>query len=667
MLIKAYAKIRFNLLKDYIMALISLFNIDKNYDVKQLLKGVDFQLNEGERVAVVGQNGCGKSTLLKIISGEVEADEGNRVKDRSVIVDSLDQNPKFTEGLNVRDAIENELTELKEAKERYEELATLIGEDFENKKLLDEHANVSNYLDHHNAWNLDDKVERVLQEFKLKEYEYRDVNSLSGGEQRRVALASLILKKPDVLLLDEPTNHLDVYMVEFLEEILLKEKFTLLIISHDRHFINSIATRIVEVENMNIVSYEGGYDNYLVLKEERMKSMAKTHNTLLKFLKREEEWLSRGVRARLTRNQGRKARVFELREQAQKDPTLIRKMQIELEREKKSFNRGDEKGMSKKKMLFDIENLHYSIAGKNLIEGFTTRILQRDKIAIVGHNGSGKSTMLKLLLGRLKPNKGIIDQGEFKIGYFDQHREMLDNNKSILDTFCPDGGDIVDVMGRNMHVFAYMKSFLFPEEYMTKKIGMLSGGEKNRVALALLFTKKTDCLILDEPTNDLDIQTINILEEKLLNFPGALIFVSHDRYFIDKIATKLLIFKGDGVVEESFQEYSEYLLIEKNINDLYEIEKTIKQKPVGVERCVNPPKQKTKLSYKDQRDLERLPDLIEALETKIEEITACLYDPACYEEKGLVNVADELKKVEAEYEVMSERYLEVLEMEEELS
>jgi ATP-binding cassette subfamily F protein uup len=650
------------------MALISLFNIDKNYDVKQLLKGVDFQLNEGERVAIVGQNGCGKSTLLKIISGEVEADAGKRVKDRSIIIDSLDQNPTFTDGLNVRDAIENELTELKVAKERYEELATLISEDFENKKLLDEHANVSNYLDHHNAWNLDDKVERVLQEFKLKEYEYRDVNTLSGGEQRRVALASLILKKPDVLLLDEPTNHLDVYMVEFLEEILLKEKFTLLIISHDRHFINSIATRIVEVENMNIVSYEGGYDNYLVLKEERMKSMAKTHNTLLKFLKREEEWLSRGVRARLTRNQGRKARVFELRDQAKKDPTLIRKMQIELEREKKSFNRGDEKGVSKKKMLFDIENLHYAIAGKNLIEGFTTRILQRDKIAIVGHNGSGKSTMLKLLLGRLEPNKGLIEQGDFKIGYFDQHREMLDNNRTILDTFCPDGGDIVDVMGKNMHVFAYMKSFLFPEEYMTKKVGMLSGGEKNRVALALLFTKKTDCLILDEPTNDLDIQTINILEEKLLNFPGALIFVSHDRYFIDKIATKLLVFKGDGVVEESFQEYSEYLLIEKNINELYEIEKTVKQKPTGVEPSQETQlvKKKTKLSYKDQRDLERLPELIEELEAKIDKINACLYDPACYEEKGLVNVADELKKVEAEYEEMSERYLEVLEMEEEL-
>lgn len=648
------------------MALIGLFNISKNYDVKQLLQNVDFQLNDGERVAIVGQNGCGKSTLLKIISGEVTPDEGTRVLDKSIIIDSLDQNPRFKEGLNVHNTIENELSDLKSAKSRYEELSTLISEDFENKKLLDEHAKITNYLDHHNAWNLDDKIERVLQEFKLKEYEYRDVNTLSGGEQRRVALASLILKKPDVLLLDEPTNHLDVYMVEFLEEILIKEKFTLLIISHDRHFINSIVTRIVEVENMNIISYEGGYDNYLILKEERMKSMAKTHNTLLKFLKREEEWLRRGVKARLTRNQGRKARVFELRDRAQKDPTLIRKMQIELEREKKSFNRGEEKGVSKKKMLFDIENLHYSIAGKKLIEGFTTRILQRDKIAIVGHNGSGKSTMLKLLLGRLKPNRGNIDIGDFKIGYFDQHREMLDESKTILDTFCPDGGDIVDVMGKNMHVFAYMKSFLFPEEYMSKKLGQLSGGEKNRVALALLFTQKVDCLILDEPTNDLDIQTINILEEKLINFKGALIFVSHDRYFIDKIATKLLIFKGEGLLEESFQEYSEYLLIEKNINELYEIEKTITKEE---KQSLNhkPKKKRNKLSYNEQRDLERLPALIELLESKIEKINSCLYNPECYEEKGLVNVADELKKLEGEYENMCERYLEVLELEEELS
>ncbi len=642
------------------MALVGLFNIDKNYDVKQLLTGVDFQLNEGERVAIVGQNGCGKSTLIKIISGEVEADAGTRVIDRSIIIDTLDQNPKFEVGLNVRDAIENELSELKTAKARYEELSLQISTDFENKQLLDEHATITAYLDHHNAWNLDDKIERVLQEFKLKEYEYRHVNTLSGGEQRRVALASLILKKPDVLLLDEPTNHLDVYMVEFLEEILIKEKFTLLIISHDRHFINNIVTRIVEVENMNIVSYEGGYDNYLILKEQRMLSMAKTHNTLVKFLKKEEEWLRRGVKARLTRNQGRKQRVFELRDQAKTNPTLIRKMMIELEREKKSFN--SEGSISKKKMLFDIEKLHYSVAGKNLINGFTTRILQRDKLAIVGHNGSGKSTLLKLLLGRLQPNAGTIDKGEFAIGYFDQHREMLDDTKNIMDTFCPDGGDVVDVQGKNMHVFAYLKSFLFPEEYMTKKVGLLSGGEKNRVALALLLTRKVDCLILDEPTNDLDIQTINILEEKLINFPGALIFVSHDRYFIDKIANKLIVFKGNGEVEESYQNYSEYLAIEKNINDLYEMEKEVQKETKNKETQEVKVKKQTKLSYKDQRDLERLPDLIEALEAKMDAINACLYDPKCYEEKGIVVVAEELKKVEAEYEEMSERYLEVLEL-----
>ena len=414
---------------------------------------------------------------------------------------------------------------------------------------------------------------------------------------------------------------------------------------------------------MNIVSYDGGYDQFLVKKEQRMHSMKKEHENLLRFLKKEEEWLSRGVKARLTRNQGRKKRVFQLRDKAQKDPTLIRKMMIDLEREKKSFN--SEGSIAKKKMLFDIEDLNYTIAGKKLIENFTTRILQRDKIAVVGHNGSGKSTLLKLLLGRIEPNSGTIQRGEIDIGYFDQHREMLDDDKSIVETFIPKGGDRVIVQGKSMHIYAYLKSFLFPEEYLQKKIGLLSGGEKNRVALALLMTKKVDCLILDEPTNDLDIQTINILEEKLLNFQGALIFVSHDRYFIDKIASKLLIFKGNGIVEESFQNYSEYLSIEKSINELYKMEKDIKKEIIKPKETTQI-KKRTKLSYKDQRDLERLPVTIEELEEKIAQINRCLYDPKCYEEKGLVTVADELNKLEKEYDEVSDRYLELLELQEEL-
>ncbi|WP_365937951.1 ATP-binding cassette domain-containing protein, partial [Sulfurovum sp.] len=344
--------------KGRFMALIDLFDIKKQYDVKLLLNGVDFHLNEGERVAIVGKNGCGKSTLMKIALGEEKPTDGKRIIDRSIQIEMLSQQPAFDPALNVKEAIENELTELKEAKEKYDALSLQVAEHFEDKQLLEKFEKVTAYLDHHNAWSLDDKIERVLQEFKLKEYENRLVISLSGGEQRRVALASLILKKPDVLLLDEPTNHLDVYMVEFLEEILLKEKFTLLFISHDRHFIDTIATRVIEVENQKLVSYRGGYRDYLEQKEARMQALAKQHENLLKLLKHEEEWLGKSVRAREKRNQGRKRRVFELRDQAKSNPTLIRKMQLELEREKKHFNR--EQSISRKKMLFEVENLNYT-------------------------------------------------------------------------------------------------------------------------------------------------------------------------------------------------------------------------------------------------------------------------------------------------------------------
>lgn len=640
------------------MALIDLFDIKKQYDIKLLLNGVDFHLNEGERVTIVGQNGCGKSTLMKIIMGEEEPSEGKRVVNSSVQIEMLAQQPRFKAGLTVRDAILNELTELKEAKDAYDMLSLKVADDFDNEDLLKKLESVSSFLDHHNAWSLDDKIERIMQEFHLKAYENRPVISLSGGEQRRVALASLILKKPDVLLLDEPTNHLDVYMVEFLEEILLKEKFTLLFISHDRHFIDTIATRVVEVDNQELISYTGGYLAYLEQKEARMHALKKGHENLLRLLKQEDAWLAKGVKAREKRNQGRKKRVFELRDEAKKNPTVIRKMMVELEREKKHFNR--EESVSRKKMLFDIEVMSYSVPGKKLIENLTTRILQKDKIAIVGINGAGKSTLLKLMLGRIQPDSGVIKQGDFELGYFDQHREMLDNNKTLIETFCPDGGDQIDVQGTVFHVYGYLKSFLFPKEFLAKKVGMLSGGEKNRVALALLLSKKVDCLILDEPTNDLDIQTINILEEKLINFPGAILFVSHDRYFIDKIASKLFIFKGDGVVEESYQTYTEYLEIEKEMKALDALEKEVKSSVKKEE--ISKEKKQTKLSYKEQQDYDNLPDEIEALEEEIEALNTCLQDPECYQEKGLTALSDELSELEVLYEEKSDRYLEVLEI-----
>jgi ATP-binding cassette subfamily F protein uup len=651
------------------MAWIDLFDIDKTYDVKPIFRGMEFHLEAGERVAIIGQNGCGKSTLMKIALGVEEPDEGKRIVDRSVQIEMLSQQPSFPPGMIVREAIEHALTHLRKARETYDRLSEQLAQNYDDKALLDEHARVAAFLDHHNAWDLTNKIERVMQEFRLIEYADRLVESLSGGEQRRVALATLILKKPDILLLDEPTNHLDVYMVEFLEEILLKEKFTLLFVSHDRYFIDHVATRIVEVEEHKLVTYKGGYRSYLDQKERRLAAMQRQHDNLIRLLKKEEEWLSRGVQARQTRNQGRKKRVFQLREAAKKNPALIRKMKIELDRERKAFMR--EKIVAKRRMLFDLRHLSYGIGGKKLIEDLTMRILQKDKIAVVGRNGSGKSTFLKLLLGQIRPDHGSIKRGqEITVGYFDQHRHMLKDDETLIGTFCPDGGDRVMVDGKNMHVYGYLKNFLFPQEYLDKKIGQLSGGEKNRVALALLFTKHYDCLILDEPTNDLDIQTINILEEKLLSYQGALIFVSHDRYFVDKLAQKLLIFKGNGIVEESHQAYSDYLDIEKELHEIEAIEADIATPDTPGDPSPTPTqtptKKPAKLSYKDQRDLELLPPKIEELEAQIDALNQCLYDPDCYEAEGIVTLSQKLADLEAEYEKVSERYLEVLEKEEAL-
>jgi len=647
------------------MALIDLLGISKHYSAQKILTEINFHVDEGERIVVIGKNGSGKSTLMKIINGTLSQDGGERIIKNDLEVKMLAQRPEFKEGASVRQAIEDGLEELNKAKERYDELSLLLAEDFENKLLLDEHAKVSAYLEHHSAWNLDDKIERIIQHFDLKKYEDKAIALLSGGEQRRVALASLLLQKPDILLLDEPTNHLDVYMVEFLEELLLKERFTLVFISHDRYFIDRIATKSVEVEDCKLREYRGGYSDYLRQKEEHLRTLEKQHENLLGLLKRENEWFARGVKARLKRNEGRKDRLMQLREAAKTNPSKIRKMSLELQREAKHFNR--DKSINKQKMLFEVEDISLQMGDKLLFEHFSTRILQKDVIAIVGPNGSGKSTLLKTLLGRIDPTRGKIKRGEFSIGYFDQHREMLDDDKNLIETFCPNGGDRVQVRGKDMHVYGYLKNFLFPKEFLDKKIGVLSGGEKNRVALALLFTKNVDILILDEPTNDLDIPTINILEEQLTNFAGAVIIVSHDRYFVDKIAKKLFIFKENLTIEESYQAYSEYLELEKELKELDLMEKESQQE-TPKQKESEPQKTKTlKLTYKEKIALEKLPQEIEDLEKKIEEKNNCLADPKCYEEIGITQLAKELSELEEIYEAKVEELLAIEEKMEEIN
>ena len=638
------------------MALIDLQNISKQYDIKVILKDANFTLQAGQRVAVIGQNGQGKSTLFKIIMKAVEPDSGEIAIDRSIKIEMLDQQPKFKANLSVRDAIENQLVELKNAKLEYEKITNELMTNYEDENLLRRQSDLASFIDFHNAWDLDNMIERVLIEFQLKQYENKDVNLLSGGEQRRVSLAGLILKKPDVLLLDEPTNHLDVYMVEFLEELLLKNNFTLLFISHDRYFIDNIATNVVEVEGGELRRFNGGYSSYLEQKAQILSNLQKEHENLLRLVKQEAHWMQHGVTARRKRNERRKAEYFDLKQKAKSNPAYIKKMSIELQREQKSFN-SEEKQQNKKKMLYELDNIYKSLGEKDLIKDFTARILQKDTIAIVGPNGSGKSTLLKIFMEKMKIDKGSFKKGDFQIGYFDQQRDMLDDDKTIMEIFCPNGGDrVVLDDGRNMHVFGYLKNFLFPKEYLDKKVGVLSGGEKNRVALALLFTKRVDCMILDEPTNDLDIPTINILEEYLQNFQGALIFVSHDRYFVDKIAKKLFVFTGNGHIMESFQPYSEYLQIEKELKELDNLEVELEKEKTSV-KVVNEPKKQTKLSYKDQREYDSLPNELEELEAKIEELNSCLADPKCYEKIGIVTLSKELEEKKAIYEEKVERFL----------
>ena len=635
------------------MPLVDLKEITKQFEAQLILGGVDFAIDQGEKIAIVGRNGSGKSTLMKIASGVLEPDHGTRMAQNGITIEMLDQSPILDESLSVREAIEQSLSELNNIKTEYERLSAELVNFHGNKELIAQLADLGNKLDFHNAWNLTDQIDRVLIEFDLLRLQNALIMTLSGGEKRRVALGALLLKKPDLLLLDEPTNHLDVYMVRFLENMLKESKSTLLIISHDRYFIDSIATRTIEIENGVLRSFKGGYNLYLEQKAQMLESMIKTHETLVKQLRGEAEWLNRGVKARLKRNVGRVERIKQMKEDAKKNPAIIKRVKLELEREQKAFNQTE--SINRKRMLFDLEKLVVGIDKQLLINPITTRVLQQDKIALVGRNGSGKTTLLLTLQKILTPLQGTLKIGAENIGFFDQHRIKLDDSKNLLETFCPNGGDHIDVRGHSMHVYGYMKNWLLPKEFLDKKIGVLSGGEKNRVALALLFSKKYDCLILDEPTNDLDIPTINILEEYLQSYQGALIFVSHDRYFVDKIAQKLWVIDSAHNLSEELRSYTEYLDDEYYIAELENLatENPKESKPEAK-------KQTTKFSYKEQKLYDELPRQITAIEEEIRVKERCMMDEICYNANGgLAALHESIQTLKTDLEAKVERYFEL--------
>lgn len=647
------------------MALIELIDVTKKFGSHVVLDGVNFALDANERVAVIGKNGGGKSTLMKIIAGLCEIDEGRVITQNGLNIQMLAQTPKFEDNLSVKDALRRELAEIYAALSEYDAISSEIAAQPENKELLARQDELIKFIEAKDGWQIDNKIEQVLQNFGLKIYENRSVCTLSGGEIRRVALGALVLKKPDVLLLDEPTNHLDVYMVKFLEDMLLSSKQTIVFISHDRYFIDRLATRSIEIEEGKISNFDGGYENYLRRKQEMLASLEKSHETLLKQLRAEEEWLHRGVKARLKRNEGRKARIMQMRQDVKKNPGAIRRVRLELERASRSFNGTG--GDNRKKMLFECTNIGKILNGKVLFKGFSARVLQGERIGIVGANGAGKSTLLKILLGRSKIDAGEIKRGEIRIGYFDQTRSGITDDKSIIEIFCPNGGDHISVRGSYMHVYGYLKNFLFPKEFLDKPVGVLSGGEKNRLALAKLFTEQYDCLILDEPTNDLDIATINILEDYLLSFEGAVIIVSHDRYFIDKITNKLWVFEKNGVIDQIQMPYSQYLEFEDEMAEIDQIEADAGAS--AEESGRENKKEKTsaaKLSYKQNKILEEYPAKIEAIEARIKELNHALSTPEIYQKLGMQGLFEELEEKRGTLNSMENEYYEVLSLAESL-
>lgn len=642
------------------MALIELLDISKKFGDKIILENACLSVAKNERIGLIGRNGDGKSTLMKIICGKLAPDGGRVVRQGALSVEMLAQSPAFEPTLSVHQTLKNELQHISQAILDYEETLNKLALNPEDANLIHTQNELLKFIDSKDGWNLANKTERILDSFGLRELQDKPIGMLSGGEIRRVALGALILKKPDVLLLDEPTNHLDVYMVRFLEEFLLSNNQTIVFISHDRYFIDRIATRTIEIDNGGLRSFEGGYANYLTQKEQILASMAKSHETLIKWLKSEEEWLRRGVKARVKRNEGRKARIMAMREEAKKNPSVIRKVKLELERATKSFQTGGT-NQNRRKMLFECKDLGIVLGQKRLFSEFNARVLQGERIGIVGKNGSGKSTLLKLFLGELVPSEGIIKTGEVRIGYFDQTRSVIDENKSIIELFCPNGGDHILVRGRSYHVYGYLKNFLFPKEFLTQPISTLSGGEKNRLALALLFTKEYDCLILDEPTNDLDIATINILEEYLLSFEGAILIVSHDRYFVDKITNKLWAFEN-GKIEQIYAQYSEYLDFEEEMNDVNAAQIEFGEPKVEV---AAKPKTPPKLTYKQKQILEHHPALIERCEARLKELNHALSNPEIYKQVGIQVLYEELEEKRAELEELENEYFFVLELVEE--
>ncbi len=596
------------------------------------MENVCLSINKGDRVCLLGRNGTGKSTLMKIVAQEIQPEDGELVLRQGVRITRLEQ--EVPEGFHgsVFDVVSDGLGEIGELVRRYHEIVSALATGGDDD-LLKQLQHAQHELELADGWKAEQRVEAVISRLSLNpEIEF---NQLSGGLKRRVMLARALVQEPDLLLLDEPTNHLDIESIDWLEEFLSSYGGTLLFVTHDRVFMQKLANRIVELDRGQLTDWPGDYANFLRRKDEMLHAEEQANKRFDKKLAQEEVWIRQGIKARRTRNEGRVRALQKMREERSQ------------RRERESVASMSMQGAERSgKLVVEVENLVYAWEGEPVIKGFSTTILRGDKVGIIGPNGSGKTTLINLLLGRIEPQQGTVKLGtKLEVAYFDQLRGALNEDASVQDNLA-DGSDKVEINGTSKHVISYLQDFLFTPDRARQPVRSLSGGERNRLMLAKLFARPFNVLVMDEPTNDLDLETLELLEELLLEYQGTLLLVSHDRAFLNSVVTNTLVFEGKGRVMEYVGGYDDW--VRQRATTASASKPVVAPKSAKTKPNSNP----AKLSYKDKSELDALPKRIEDLDAELASVHAVVADPEFYRQDGaaIAEVNQRLQQLEQELE-----------------